>query len=93
MGWNDRLPEDPFIPYESEKDRDDYEAWHMYLAMRAEEMLAEENAGLTSQNIAPIPLGGHVQEQPNTGRQRTDDDAERADEQKEKPAVEHSNGA
>lgn len=50
MGWNDRLPEDPHIPYESAQDRDDYDAWAEYVEFcRAE----EEKAGLTSQTIDP----------------------------------------
>jgi len=31
MGWNDRLPEDPNIPYESQQDKDDYDAWAEYV--------------------------------------------------------------
>ena len=50
MGWNDRLPEDPNIPYESPQDRDDYDAWAEYLeACRAE----EAGSGLTSQTVDP----------------------------------------
>lgn len=51
MGWNDRLPEDPFIPFENEKDRDDYEAWHTM----TDEYRANET-GLTSQNVTPDQL-------------------------------------
>lgn len=51
MGWNDRLPEDPFIPFANEKDRDDYEAWNTYV----EECHAKET-GLTSQNVTPDQL-------------------------------------
>jgi hypothetical protein len=52
MGWNDRLPEDPNIPYESPQDRDDYDAWAEYVeACRLE---AETTAaGLTSQTVDP----------------------------------------
>lgn len=51
MGWNDRLPEDPNIPYESPQDRDDYDAWAEYVeACRIE---AETAAGLTSQTVDP----------------------------------------
>ena len=32
MGWNDRLPEDPYIAWESTKDADDYEAWQTYIS-------------------------------------------------------------
>ena len=53
MGWNDRLPEDPNIPYESQDDRDAYDNWAMYIEyMRAE----EEAGGLTSNNIQPGDL-------------------------------------
>jgi hypothetical protein len=52
MGWNDRLPEDPNIPYESPQDRDDYDAWAEYVeACRLEAKTAA--AGLTSQNVDP----------------------------------------
>ena len=72
MGWNDRLPEDPFIPYENETDRDNYEAWHeylIYLAAQSEAALQAEGAGLTSQNIDPVCLSRDVQDQPNASRQ------------------------
>lgn len=50
MGWNDRLPEDPYIPYESQDDRDAYDNWAMYMEfLRAEEAAV----GLTSNNIQP----------------------------------------
>jgi hypothetical protein len=53
MGWNDRLPEDPYIPYESQDDRDAYDNWAMYMEfLRAE----EEAGGLTSNNIQPGDL-------------------------------------
>jgi hypothetical protein len=52
MGWNDRLPEDPNIPYESPQDRDDYDAWAEYVeACRLEAETAA--AGLTSQTVDP----------------------------------------
>ena len=50
MGWNDRLLDDPYKPYQSEKDRDDYEAWNDYISRCAAE------SGLTSQNLAPAQL-------------------------------------
>lgn len=54
MGWNDRLPEDPYIPPpEYYQAREEYEAWLDYIEMR----LAEEDAGLTSQNLDPAMLG------------------------------------
>lgn len=56
MGWNDRLPEDPYIPpREYYQDRDEYEAWLEYIDMRLAE---EEQAGLTSQNLDPAALSG-----------------------------------
>lgn len=72
MGWNDRLPEDPFIPYENETDRDNYEAWQeylVYLAAQTETALDADTAGLTSQNIDPVSLRRDVQEHPNADRQ------------------------
>lgn len=52
MGWNDRLPEDPNIPYESAQDRDDYDAWSEYVeSCRIEAETAA--GGLTSQNVDP----------------------------------------
>jgi len=54
MGWNDRLPEDPNIPYESAQDRDDYDAWSEYVeSCRIEAEAKNAAAGLTSQNIDP----------------------------------------
>jgi hypothetical protein len=49
MGWNDRLPDDPYRPYESQDDRDAYDNWQMYL----EHCRQEE---LTSQNIDPASV-------------------------------------
>lgn len=63
MGWNDRLPEDPFIPSaEYYRDRDDYEAWRAY----GEARLQEELAGLSSQNVNPATLASKpTQEAPD----------------------------
>jgi hypothetical protein len=59
MGWNDRLPEDPYIPpREYYQDREEYEAWLEYIDMRLAE---EEEAGLTSQNLDPAMLSGQLQ--------------------------------
>jgi hypothetical protein len=49
MGWNDRLPEDPYIPYADDADRQSYEEWHQYLL----ECQREEINGLTSANLQP----------------------------------------
>ena len=59
MGWNDRLPEDPYIPpREYYQARDEYEAWLEYIDMRLAE---EEEAGLTSQNLDPATMSGQSQ--------------------------------
>ena len=60
MGWNDRLPEDPNIPYESAADRDAYDEWHHYL----ESCRQEELSGLSSQNVDPGALVPKVRENP-----------------------------
>jgi hypothetical protein len=54
MGWNDRLPEDPYIPTESYYERQEYEAWMEYL----ESQKSPENpaGGLSSQNIDPAAI-------------------------------------
>jgi hypothetical protein len=55
MGWNDRLPEDPFIPAESYyEEHDRYAAWLEYQNICA----AETERQLTSQNIDPAMLAG-----------------------------------
>jgi len=51
MGWNDRLPEDPNIPYESPADRDAYDNWRMYVEGLLDD--AENESGLSSNNIRP----------------------------------------
>lgn len=49
MGWNDREREDPYLPSEE----DSYEGWLKY----SEELrAADEQSGLTSQNIDPAAL-------------------------------------
>jgi hypothetical protein len=53
MGWNDRLPEDPYWPEQSD-DRDSYENWHMYLESQLNEI--EAGAGLSSQNVDPASI-------------------------------------
>lgn len=67
MGWNDRLPEDPYIPPpEYYQDRAEYEAWLDYIEMRLAE---DEQAGLTSQNLDPAMLSGNqrtTQESPKS---------------------------
>lgn len=52
MGWNDRLPEDPYIPSDAYYEaREEYEAWLEYLDAQM-----ADKAGLTSQNIDPETL-------------------------------------
>jgi hypothetical protein len=71
MGWNDRLPEDPYIPYENETDRDNYEAWHeymLYMAEQTESALKQETAGLSSQNVDPAFVQQDTQTQPPDDR-------------------------
>lgn len=51
MGWNDRLPEDPYVPPESfYRDRDDYEAWLEYITAQ------RHTSVFMSQNIDPDAL-------------------------------------
>jgi hypothetical protein len=57
MGWNDRLPEDPYIPTESYYDRQEYEAWMEYIASKN----APPAAGLSSQNLDPALLQPEAQ--------------------------------
>jgi len=54
MGWNDRLPEDPNIPFAEEQDRQAYEEWHHYL-LECQRLEKTEGAGLTSANLQ-LPL-------------------------------------
>ena len=62
MGWNDRLPEDPYIPPESfYRDRDDYEAWLEYVEMSLEK---EARSGLTSQTLDPQTLQTPTSQEP-----------------------------
>lgn len=61
MGWNDRLPEDPYTPPESfYRDRDDYEAWLEYVEMQ----LDKAEAGLTSQNLDPATFHRQLIQEP-----------------------------
>lgn len=54
MGWNDRLPNDPYLPPDEyyRNGEEEYHAWLEYVEMR----LAEEDARLTSQNLDPAML-------------------------------------
>ena len=64
MGWNDRLPTDPYLPPDDyyQSGAEEYNAWLEYVEMR----LHEEGRGLTSQNLDPAALAGRlpVQETP-----------------------------
>lgn len=61
MGWNDRLPEDPYTPPESfYRDRDDYEAWLEYVEAQLD---ADTTSGLSSQNIDPQTLSQNQQQE------------------------------
>ena len=61
MGWNDRLPEDPFIPSDAYyQEREEYEAWLDYVEAKLRE---EDETSLTSQNIDPATLAGATQTQ------------------------------
>jgi hypothetical protein len=67
MGWNDRLPEDPYTPPSSYyRDREDYEAWLDYLDARLKE---ENQTGLTSQNLDPAALAGSQPQKETPRRQ------------------------
>ena len=61
MGWNDRLPEDPFIPSDSYYEAQyAHEEWMRYIEMCA----TEEQQKLTSQNIDPATLAGKPLQEP-----------------------------
>lgn len=66
MGWNDRLPEDPYIPPDAfYRDRDDYEAWLEYVKICAEK---ETTGGLTSQTLDPQTLQTPTTQEPSLRR-------------------------
>ena len=61
MGWNDRLPEDPFIPSDSYYEAQyAHEEWMRYIEMCA----TEKQQKLTSQNIDPATLAGKPLQEP-----------------------------
>lgn len=66
MGWNDRLPEDPYWP--AYYDAEAYEEWRKYLeACQQEELETPENtANLSSQNVEPWLLSAEPQPEPAT---------------------------
>lgn len=66
MGWNDRLPEDPFIPSDAYyQEREEYEAWLDYVEAKLRE---EDETSLSSQNIDPAILARATQTQETPNR-------------------------
>lgn len=61
MGWNDRLPTDPYLPPDDyyRNGEEEYHAWLEYVEMRL-----NEEQGLTSQNIDPSALPQTTTETP-----------------------------
>jgi hypothetical protein len=53
VGWNDRLPTDPYLPPEEyyRNGAEEYHAWLEYVETRL-----NEESGLTSQNIDPATI-------------------------------------
>lgn len=62
MGWNDRLINNPYPPYEDYTEEDRYTAYQEYLEY------CRQNAGISSQNVDPAELATNTQErsQPRT---------------------------
>ena len=67
MGWNDRLPNDPYLPPDEyyRNGEEEYNAWLEYVEMR----LSEEDARLTSQNLDPAMLADRSLAQETPQRQ------------------------
>lgn len=63
MGWNDRMIDNPYPPYEHYTDEDHYTAYLEYLAY-----CQQEQRGISSQNVDPAELATTLQErsQPRT---------------------------
>jgi hypothetical protein len=73
MGWNDRLPEDPYWPEQNE-DRDSYENWCAYIEYQFLKSQQSPSAGLTSQNVDPAEFLRRTaiqQEQKNQTHEQT----------------------
>ena len=58
MGWNDRMIDNPYPPYESYTEQDHYTAYLEYLEQ------CRQESGISSQNVNPAELATHLQEQP-----------------------------
>lgn len=67
MGWNDRLPTDPYLPPDDyyRNGEEEYHAWLEYVEMR----LNEEGCGLTSQNFDPAAATKQTPAQETPARQ------------------------
>lgn len=58
MGWNDRLINNPYPPYEDYTEEDRYTAYQEYLEH------CRQEAGISSQNVNPADLFTPTQERP-----------------------------
>lgn len=56
MGWNDRLINNPYPPYEEYTEEERYTAYQEYLEY------CRQTAGISSQNVDPADLSTPVQE-------------------------------
>jgi hypothetical protein len=83
MGWNDRLPEDPYWP-EQNSDREAYENWLAYLESQLDE--AEHAAGLTSQNVDPADLARRTSIYENENNEDSRQPAHHQEEQRDRRA-------
>lgn len=68
MGWNDRLPTDPYLPPEEyyQSGAEEHHAWLEYVEMR----LHDESRGISSQNLDPAMLAGQQFTQEAPKRQK-----------------------
>ena len=58
MGWNDRMIDNPYPPYESYTEQDHYAAYLDYLEQ------CRQESGISSQNVDPATLTTNLQERP-----------------------------
>lgn len=58
MGWNDRMIDNPYPPYESYTEQDHYTAYLEYLEQ------CRQESGISSQNVDPATLTTNLQERP-----------------------------
>lgn len=58
MGWNDRMIDNPYPPYESYTEQDHYAAYLDYLEQ------CRHESGISSQNVNPATLTTNLQERP-----------------------------